>query len=253
MLASKFVKGWLGASAVAALFGTCAVQAQTPSTTAPSGQSTSGQGTTSGTGGQSGTSGQSGSSATGQGGAAVQGAAGQSSTQGSTASGTGAASKLSKADQRILTDLAMANMAEVETARMAQSKSQNEEIRKFAQQMIDDHGKALTEVQQLAQSKGVTLPAEVDRKHKAKADKLSAMSGEQFDRAYMAQAGVADHKQTHSMLRQAQGRAKDADIKALVAKLEPTVGQHLTTAQQLHGSKSTAKGSSTSGAEKAGQ
>jgi predicted outer membrane protein len=273
------VKGVLGVSAVAALFAALAVQAQTgagaatgsagtgQSTSGQSGagqttpsQSASGQPTGSGQGatgtssrGHSGT-GQSGSSQTaGQSGAqngnegsgqASSQAGGQSSGQAgsSTASGAGTASgSLGRSDQKMVKDMAMANMAEIEASRMAQTKSQSEQVKNFAQQMIDDHTKALNEVQQLAQAKGVTLPTELDRTHKRQAQRLSALSGTAFDKAYMNQAGLADHKKTHALLTQAQARAKDPDVKALAARTMPIVDQHLNSAQQMH---HTARGSS---------
>ncbi len=156
------------------------------------------------------------------------------STAQSTASGTAAASTLGMADQKIVTQMAQANMAEIEAAKLAQTKSRNEQVKSFAQQMIDDHTKALGEVQSLAQAKGVTLPTELDKTNKAKADKLSAMGADKFDEAYMAQAGVADHKKVHGMLRQAQAKAKDPDVKALAGRILPTVGQHLKAARELH-------------------
>lgn len=175
-------------------------------------------------------------------GVAGQGTAAMGNTQGSqtmqgasqsgqTASGTGAAS-LNKADQKIVRDMAMMNMAEIETARMAQSKSQSDMVKTYAQRMIDDHSKALTEVQQLAQAKGMTLPTELDKAHKAKGAKLAKLSGEQFDRAYMAQAGVADHKKAHNKLQSAASKARDPELKALAGRIHPTVQDHLKTAQE---------------------
>ena len=149
---------------------------------------------------------------------------------------------LSKADQKILMDMAQANLAEIEAAKLAQSKSQNDQVKTFAQQMIDDHTKAQADVQQLASAKGVTLPTEPDKKHKAMADKLGAMSGDAFDKAYMAQAGVSDHKKVHSMLASAEKKAKDPDVKALVARIAPTVDQHLKAAQQMGSAKGAASG-----------
>ena len=169
---------------------------------------------------------------------ARQSPAGQSGQAGSnaqsTASGTAAAPKLNKADQKIVTQMAQANMAEIEAAKLAQSKSQNEQVKTFAQQMIDDHTKALGEVQTLAQAKGLNLPTELDKANKAKADKLGAMGADAFDHAYLSQAGVADHKKVHGMLRHAQAKAKDPDVKALAGRILPTVDQHLKSAQQLH-------------------
>jgi predicted outer membrane protein len=147
-----------------------------------------------------------------------------SSGQGATAAGGTAAAgatkgSLSKADEKIIKDMA------------------NDQVKSFAQQMIDDHSKALTDVQTLAQQKGVTLPTEPDAKHKAMAAKLQAMSGDAFDKAYMAQAGVSDHKKVHSMLMSDEKRAKDADVKAAAAKMAPVVEQHLKSAEQMHSAK----------------
>jgi putative membrane protein len=153
-----------------------------------------------------------------------------------------AAGAMSKADQKIVMDLAQANMAEIEAAKMAQGKSQNEQVKIFAQQMIDDHTKALAEVQQLAGARGLTMPAELDKPHKAMADKLGAKSGDAFDKAYMAQCGVAEHKKMHSMLASAEKKAKDPEVKSLVAKMAPTVDQHLKSAQQMGSRKGVAIG-----------
>ncbi len=143
---------------------------------------------------------------------------------------TPAASALNKTDMQIVSAMARANMAEIEAGKLALANSQNAEVKAYAQQMVDDHTKALGDVTTLAQNKGVTLPTEPDAKHKAMAAKLSKLTGDKFDKAYMQQAGVADHKQVHAMLKKDQARAKDPDVKALAAKMLPTVEQHLQAA-----------------------
>jgi predicted outer membrane protein len=163
------------------------------------------------------------------------------SGSGATASGTGA--KLSASDEKILKDMAVADMAEVEGGKLAQSKGQSAEVKQFAQQMIDDHTQNLNEVKALAQARGVTLPTEPDAKHKAMAAKLEKMSGDAFDKAYMKQAGVQDHKTVHAKLMAASKKAKDPEVKALVDKTEPVVAQHLKSAQQMPA----AKGGTSSG------
>lgn len=146
------------------------------------------------------------------------------------------AESLAKSDQTILKHLAQANIAEIETGKIALQKSQNNDVKTFAQQMIDDHTKGLQAVQAVAQNKGVTLPTQPDAQHKAMAKKLEKLSGDAFDRAYAAEAGVSDHKKTHAYVQKVQSEAKDADVKALAAKLEPTVAQHLSHVETLNAS-----------------
>lgn len=143
-----------------------------------------------------------------------------------------AAGSVSKGDLNMMRDMAHSNIAEIETGKLAQSKSQNDEVKKFAQQMIDDHTKAQAELQKVAESKGVQLPSEPDKKHQRMAKKLQGMSGEEFDRMYMKQGGVNDHQKTLKLLQKAEKDAKDPDLKALAAKMTPTVEQHLQMAKQ---------------------
>jgi predicted outer membrane protein len=240
------LKGLLAVSAVAAMFATVGVHAQTaavsqtPSQTGtsstPGKQNTSGKTTREGTidntnstgmenrSKQAGAAGMTNKNATSSMGAS---GAGQS------AAGTATGAKLSTGDEKILKDMAMANMAEVEGGKLAQSKSQSSEVKAFAQQMIDDHTANLNEVKALAQARGVTLPTEPDAKHKAMAAKLEKMSGDAFDKAYMKQAGVQDHKAVHAKLMAASKKAKDPEVKALVDKTEPVVAQHLKSAVQM--------------------
>jgi putative membrane protein len=171
-------------------------------------------------------------------------ASGASDTTGSSASGAAASGSVSKSDQKMMSDLAQANMAEVEAAKLAQQKSSNEDVKSFAQKMIDDHTKAGEQLQQLAQSKNVTLPTELDSKHQAEVKKLGALSGDKFDKQYMAQGGVSDHRKTHALLNHIEKSAKDSDLKTLASNLAPTVNEHWQMAKSLKSGKSSATGAS---------
>lgn len=154
-------------------------------------------------------------------------------SSGSSSTAKESGKSMSRADQRVMQDFAQANLAEIQAGKVALGKTQNQEVKTFAQKMIDDHTQALQELQQVAQAKGVTLPTEPDRKHQAMLKKLEGMSGDAFDRSYMAQGGLADHRNAHRLLQQAQSRAVDPDLKSLVSKTLPVVDQHLSMAQQL--------------------
>lgn len=245
MQKNKTLKGLLAVSAVAAMFSTFGVQAQTAAVS----QSPSQTGTSSTNPNQAGKTTKDGamdnSNSTGmenrskemskKGSSGMHSATGAmgASGMGATAASPAAGAKLGSGDAKILKDMAMADMAEIEGGKMAQSKGMSAEVKAFGQQMIDDHTANLNEVKTLAASRGVDLPTEPDAKHKAMAAKLEKMSGADFDKAYMKQAGVQDHKTVHAKLKTASKKAKDADVKALVDKTEPVVAQHLKSAQQM--------------------
>ena len=147
------------------------------------------------------------------------------------------ASKLARADGSMLNDLVEANRAEVEAGKMALEKSQNAEIKKFAQMMIDDHTKALGEIETLAQSKNAKLPDGIGAVHKTKEVALKALTGNTFDNQYAKRAGTGDHESTIKLLKKIQADSKDADLKALATKMLPTVEHHLEMAKGLPGAK----------------
>jgi putative membrane protein len=179
------------------------------------------------------------------------GASGSNSSATTGASGSSASAKVSRSDRKMMDELAQANISEIEAGKMAQSKTQNDQVKTFAQKMIDDHTKAQQDLQALAQQKGVQLPTEPDTKHKAAMKAMEALSADKFDAAYMKQGGLNDHKSTHKLLTQIESKAKDPDLKALAAKTRPVVDQHLAMAQDINKSRATGasskSGSSASG------
>lgn len=251
MLKREHLPHMLGAATLALMFSAVSVYPQTTTTGTSGTASTTGTSSTTGDarapgqGGASSSATPSTSGASGQSGGSAAASSGASDKSAGASGKAGASGgSLSKADQGILRQMAIANLSEIEAGKLAQSKSQDEKVKAYAQQMIDDHTKAQGELEQLAQSKGATLPKEPDAKHKAMAKKLSALEGEKFDKQYMAQGGVSDHRNTHKQLQKAEKSAKDPEVKALVTKMIPTVDQHLQTAQQQTGSAKGASGKS---------
>lgn len=162
------------------------------------------------------------------------GGGGASSSSGS-ASSAGSSATMSQADQKRVMEIAQANIAEIQTGQLALSKSQNSQVRAYAQRMIDDHGMAMQELQRLVQTTGGTLPGDTDLKHKAIAAELGILTGDTFDRQYMSQVGVTDHKRTHQLLQETVDSATNPALRAYAQRILPVVTRHLDQAQQATG------------------
>ncbi|MCH9406092.1 DUF4142 domain-containing protein [Pantoea agglomerans] len=165
--------------------------------------------------------------------ASVQAETQTSAPQGGNTPQTVKNDKLSPGDEKALKDMAQANINEIAAAKIALNKTQNAEVKTFAQKMVEDHGNALTKVQTVAKQKEVTLPTTPDAKHKAMADKLEKQSGGAFDKMYMENAGIMDHKMVLSTLKSDATKIKDPDVKALADAHTPVVEQHLKSAQHM--------------------
>jgi putative membrane protein len=159
-------------------------------------------------------------------------------------------------------EAAQGGMAEVALGRLAGEKASNDRVKQFGQRMVSDHGKANDELKALAATKNISLPAELDARHKATEDRLSKLSGAAFDRAYV-QEMVADHKKDVAAFRKESKSGSDSDVKAWAAKTLPTLEEHSKIVQEISsslrsgsvgtsGARSTGTGSTGTGAPASG-
>jgi putative membrane protein len=157
-----------------------------------------------------------------------------SATTTTTGTTSTAATTLSDDDKEFATKAAQGNMSEVSLGSMAAQKGTSPDVKTFGNRMVNDHGKALDELKQLAQNKGMTLPTDVSAEQKATADKLSKYSGKQYDKAY-ADTMADDHEKDAKEFEKASKDAKDPDLKAWAAKVLPVIQDHLKMAKEMKG------------------
>jgi len=152
----------------------------------------------------------------------------------STTSTTGtSAASLSDADKEFMTKAAQGGIAEVNAGQMASTKAAGNDVKAFANRMVNDHGKANDELKQLATNKGVTLPADTDPDHKKAADALATKTGKAFDKAYMTDM-VKDHEKVVAAFDKESKEGQDPDLKSWVTKTLPAIQDHLKMAKQIN-------------------
>jgi putative membrane protein len=135
-------------------------------------------------------------------------------------------------DQAFVKEAASGGMMEVEVGRMAGNQASNDDVKKFGQRMVDDHGKANNDLNALAQRKNIKLPAEMEKKQAAMRDRLSKLNGAAFDRAYM-QDMVRDHEKDIASFQHEAKMGKDPDVKQWASQVLPTLQDHLKQARQV--------------------
>src|ERR1051326_4799853 len=136
-------------------------------------------------------------------------------------------------DKDFFETAASAGMLEVEAGKLAEQKSTNEQVKKFAATMIKDHEKAADELEALAKKKNITLPTTMLKRHQMMYDGLAdEKRGKEFDEEYRTKM-IASHKEAVSLFDQAAKKSKDPDVKAFAAKLLPTLQHHGGMAEQL--------------------
>ena len=106
----------------------------------------------------------------------------------------------SAADRGFIQEMMAGGDAEVQLGKMAEQRASSPEVKRFAAMMVADHTKAGEELKKIAAEYSIQPdPSKVDD-HKSTIDKLSKLSGADFDRAYMS-AMVDDHQDTIDSLK----------------------------------------------------
>ena len=162
----------------------------------------------------------------------------KSTASADTASARPAASRSDSKDKKDLREdlqeLSADNFAEVEAGKVARQQASSSQVKSFAQQMIDDHGKAGAELAALARKKGIDLAGEKSTEraesHMETLEDLKKKTGAEFDLAYMKQM-EEDHEDVEENLRELARDTKDPELKAFFEKTRATVAGHLTHAR----------------------
>jgi putative membrane protein len=154
------------------------------------------------------------------------------SATGSPGAATGQTGMLDSKDRKFMEKAAQDSMAEIELGKLAESQAGSEQVRQFGTQMQQDHSKASAELTTIAESKGMTLPAALDRKHQKKAKDLSEKSGAEFDKRYMADM-VKEHEKDLKLFQERARNSKDPDVRAFAEKNAQVISMHLQHARQL--------------------
>jgi putative membrane protein len=144
----------------------------------------------------------------------------------------GGSAKMSS-DTKFASEAAVGGLEEVQLGQIAAQKGASDEVRQFGQKMVDDHSKANQDLMQVASGKGLSLPTALDAKHQAEVQKLSALSGDAFDKAYV-DLMLKDHKKDVGEFQKESTGGADADIKSFASRTLPTLQEHLQMIQRIH-------------------
>ena len=142
-----------------------------------------------------------------------------------------AAEKLDRKDMKFVHDAAMGGMLQVQLGKIAQDKAQSQDVKDFGARMVTDHTGVNTALKQLADKKGIMVPDKLDAKHEKIVDKLSKLSGADFDKEYM-KLMVKGHKSDVAAFKKASKDLKDPDLKDFAAKTLPAYEEHLKMAKE---------------------
>ena len=122
---------------------------------------------------------------------------------------------------------------------MAQQMGASDQVKQFGQRMVTDHTKANDQLKEVAMKEGIQLPTKLSAQDEMTKQRLSKLSGEQFDKAYMSDM-VKDHTKDVADFQRESTSGQDPAVKDFASETLPTLQSHLQEAQQIDPATSTA-------------
>ena len=135
-----------------------------------------------------------------------------------------------KASETFLRKAIEGNFAEVSMGDLAQKNGQSEGVRSYGKMLSTDHAAANQKASVAAKSMGMNPPSGPNAKQKADFDKMSKMSGTDFDKMF-AKHMVADHQKDIAEYKKA-AKNKDAGGEYAAGQID-TLQKHLEAAKSL--------------------
>ncbi|MGZ3845416.1 MAG: DUF4142 domain-containing protein [Flavisolibacter sp.] len=135
-------------------------------------------------------------------------------------------------DQAFLTQVAMANKAEIMAGQLAATKSTTASIKSYGQLMVTEHTQAQTDLQGVYTNVGQTKPDSLDAQHQALMTRLNSFTGHSFDTAYI-NSQLRDHQNTLTIFQTEISGGNNSSVKNYANMYVSHIQMHLQKADSL--------------------
>ena len=135
-------------------------------------------------------------------------------------------------DKMFLRKVSEGGMAQVQLGQLASQKAGSSDVKKLGQKMVDDHTVLNSELGPLAEEMGLKLSGRMNKMDQAEYDKLSGLSGTEFDKEYLAFL-TQDHRNDLREFKREEASTTDPAVKDAVTQGEKMIAGHLRIIEKL--------------------
>jgi len=137
-------------------------------------------------------------------------------------------------DQEFVAWALASDLAEIKCGEYAAKHADNQDVRKFAQHMVDAHTKHREKVLKVARSMKLAVVEGLGKGHRDEMLRLMKLKGGEFDREYMSHM-IASHEKAVKRYEAWSTKAKDSELREIATKTAPEVKEHLRRAREVQG------------------
>jgi len=141
-----------------------------------------------------------------------------------------AATEMKAAD--FATAAAGSDAFEIQASQLALQKSQNDKVKAFAKDMIEQHSQSSAKLKAAAKEANIPLNAALPKELQSKLDALRTASGPTFDAAYLS-AQISAHTTAAELFGNFSKNGEGGPIKAFAQQTYPVIRTHLVRLQAL--------------------
>jgi putative membrane protein len=135
-------------------------------------------------------------------------------------------------DEAFVRAAARGGLSEIKLGKLAMDQGSNETVKAFGTRMVAEHTKAGDDLKEAAKEENIGLPTDLTAKDQATYDRLSKLSGAEFDQAY-AQDMVKDHQQDLRDFQREANHGNDDVVRGFASETVPMIQQHLDQAKEM--------------------
>ncbi|MDX2241987.1 MAG: DUF4142 domain-containing protein [Leptolyngbyaceae cyanobacterium bins.302] len=141
--------------------------------------------------------------------------------------------QINETDRAYMATAAEAGIANIQMGQLALQRATSPQVKQFAQAEIDEQQTVSSELKRISPQVGVTLPTSPGPKYQAALRRLSQLSGQQFDLAYMSEGGVNAHLENAATFQREAAFGQNPDLLRVANNGLPIINQHFATASSL--------------------
>lgn len=156
--------------------------------------------------------------------------AGTGATMAPAENSSGGAMKSLSADSKSYVEkAAMTDRFEIMSSKLALKQSKNADIKKFAQQMVSDHGKSTAQLKSVIRKDRLDVkpPMKLDEEHAKLYKQLESAKGADFDKLY-AKIQTEGHEEALKLHQTYAENGDQPDLKTFAGDVSKVVEMHLT-------------------------
>jgi len=134
-------------------------------------------------------------------------------------------------ERKFIQEASSGNNFEIQLSQFVEQKTQDQQVKQLAQQLIKDHQQAEQQLKQVAQSMGAPLKDELMPAQRAQLEEMQQKQGDELDRAYLF-CNVGDHHKDILMYSWAERNAQNPQLKQYIEQTVPHLREHLQQTDQ---------------------